>query len=163
MDSLRRPRWKCRWFGRRVIDSERSLAVRLAKIHSGSGFWQSCGRNEKSSRTRVRSSSNRNSAGCQPELWSKPSGSGLDEFRGRLNPSRLRWGFARPSVLPVPLSCPKNYRSSSRTSSTNPSLSRDAVLRTLDQLRKFKTEARYRALTVGRVEGLSYHRFSGAS
>jgi hypothetical protein len=31
----------------------------------------------------------RSSAGCHPGRWSKPSGSGLDGFRGRLNQSRF--------------------------------------------------------------------------
>ena len=56
----------------------------LPRWFSAAAFWQSGGRNQNSSTTRVRPSSNRSSAGCHPGRWSKPSGSGLEGFRGRL-------------------------------------------------------------------------------
>jgi len=64
----------------------RYLAFRSALPRSflAAALCQPGGRNQKSSTTRVRPSSNRSSADCHPGRWSKPSGSGLEGFRGRL-------------------------------------------------------------------------------
>jgi len=78
----------------KFIRRERSSPDRFAKFSFDGGFldWKTGGTpvplSQVDSRNSVRPSSNWISSGFHVGRWSKPSGSGFEEFRGRLNQSK---------------------------------------------------------------------------